>query len=100
MRRVQAPRFNEIEQILLVESHKLDPPPLDEGPRLKNGKLRLNLHRILSTENQLVHTPKKIGAQRRAHDLENKRCKLGSTRHGSTQQFNLLQMSPNWFLGI
>ncbi len=30
--------------ILLVESFKLIPRPLDEGPRPKSGKLRLNLH--------------------------------------------------------
>ncbi len=29
---------------ILVESHKLDPWPLDESPRPKCGKLRLNLH--------------------------------------------------------
>jgi len=30
--------------ILLDESHKLDPWPLDESPRLKSDKSRLNLH--------------------------------------------------------
>jgi hypothetical protein len=28
----------------LVESFKLDPRALNEGPRLKSGELRLNLH--------------------------------------------------------
>jgi len=28
----------------LVESFKLDPRALDERPRLKGGKLKLNLH--------------------------------------------------------
>jgi hypothetical protein len=28
----------------LDESHKLNPWPLDEGPRPKSGKSRLNLH--------------------------------------------------------
>jgi hypothetical protein len=28
----------------LVESFQLDPRALDEGPRLKGGKLKLNLH--------------------------------------------------------
>jgi hypothetical protein len=38
--RVQGPRFNEIEPILLVESHKLDPPPLDErGPKTKKWQI-------------------------------------------------------------
>jgi len=30
--------------ILLVESHKSDPRPLDEGPRSKSGKIEINLH--------------------------------------------------------
>jgi hypothetical protein len=29
---------------LLVENFKLVPRPIDEGPRPKSGKLRLNLH--------------------------------------------------------
>jgi hypothetical protein len=33
-----------IQAILLVESFKLVPRPLDEGPWPKSGKLRLNLH--------------------------------------------------------
>ncbi len=42
--RVQGLGSNEIEQILLAESHKLDPRPLDEDPRPTSGKSRLNLH--------------------------------------------------------
>jgi hypothetical protein len=30
--------------ILLVESHKLDPQPLDDGEKLKIGQSRLNIH--------------------------------------------------------
>jgi hypothetical protein len=37
--------------ILLDESHKLDPWPLDEGPRPKGDKSRLNLHGTI-LENQ------------------------------------------------
>jgi hypothetical protein len=33
-----------IQANLLVECFKLVPRPLDEGPRPKSGKLRLNLH--------------------------------------------------------
>jgi hypothetical protein len=33
-----------IQAILLVESFNLVPRPLDDGPRKKSGKLRLNLH--------------------------------------------------------
>jgi hypothetical protein len=42
--RVQGPGTIEFKQILLVESFKLVPRPLDVGPRPKSGKLRLNLH--------------------------------------------------------
>jgi hypothetical protein len=38
--------------------------------------------------------------QRRAHDLENQDAHEAPPRHGPTQGFNLLQISPNWFLGI
>jgi hypothetical protein len=41
------------------ESHKLDPWHLDEGPRPKSGKLRLNLNDIIWRENELVQTTKK-----------------------------------------
>jgi hypothetical protein len=34
--------------ILLDESHKLNPRPLDEGPRPKSGKSRLNLNSTVS----------------------------------------------------
>jgi hypothetical protein len=42
----EGPRSGEqcIQAILLVESFKLVPRPLDEGPRPKSGTLRLNLH--------------------------------------------------------
>jgi hypothetical protein len=39
--KVQGPK---IQAILLDESFKLVPRPLDEGPRPKSGKLRLSLH--------------------------------------------------------
>jgi hypothetical protein len=41
----------------------------------------------------------KIRAQRRAHDWENQDASYGP-RHGPTKRFNLLQMTPNWLLGI
>jgi hypothetical protein len=49
----------------LVESHKLDPLPFDEGPKPKSDELRLNIDgTILEVapfwrENQLVQTQKK-----------------------------------------
>jgi len=44
-----------IQAILLVESFKLVPRPLDEGSRPKSGKLRLIWH-LFWRENQLVRT--------------------------------------------
>jgi hypothetical protein len=34
-------------------SHKLDPPHLDEGPRPKSGKSRLNLHGTILEEKSI-----------------------------------------------
>jgi hypothetical protein len=43
--RVQGPGpLNSIQVILLVESFKLVPRLLDEGPSPKSGKLRVNVH--------------------------------------------------------
>jgi hypothetical protein len=42
--RIQGPGTNKIQAILFVESFKLVPMPLDEGPTPKSGKLKLNLH--------------------------------------------------------
>jgi hypothetical protein len=54
----------------LDESHKLDPQPLDEGPRPKNGKSTLNLHGTILGGNSIGSNPKKE-LKRRAHDLKN-----------------------------
>jgi hypothetical protein len=56
--------------ILLVESFKLVSRPLDEGPRPKSGKLRLNLHGICFGRKINWFIPTN-NAKRRAHDLEN-----------------------------
>jgi hypothetical protein len=42
--RVQGPGTNEFKQFYWLKAFKLVPRPLDEGPRPKIGKLRLNLH--------------------------------------------------------
>jgi hypothetical protein len=55
--------------ILLAESHKLDPLPLDECPRPKSGKLRLNLHGTILEGTSIGSSPKKTS--RRVHYLEN-----------------------------
>jgi hypothetical protein len=125
--RLQGPRLKEIEQILLVESHKLDPTTIWWGPKPKKWQIEAKptWHNL---EGKSIGSYPKKRAQRRAHDLENKDEKLGSKTwfnsriqfasneskdmvqlkdsscfkwvqtHGSTQGFNLLQMSPNtWF---
>jgi hypothetical protein len=49
------------EAILLIESHKWDPTPLDKDPRPIHPNLRWHLHGTLlggSEEIQLVHTKK------------------------------------------
>jgi len=86
-----------IQAILLVESFKLVPRPLVEGPRPKSGKLRLNLHGTCFGGKFNWLGPKN-SAKRRVPDLENQEWGQGP-RYSPTQGFNLLQMSPNWFLG-
>jgi hypothetical protein len=56
--------------ILLVESFKLVSRPLDEGPRPKSGKLRLNLYGTYFGGKINWFGPKN-GAKRRAPGLEN-----------------------------
>jgi hypothetical protein len=43
-----------------MESHKLDPWPLDEGPRPKSGKSRLNLHGTILEGKSIDLNPTKI----------------------------------------
>jgi hypothetical protein len=57
--RVQGLGSNEIEQILLTESHKLDPRPLDEDPRSTSGKSRLNIHGTILKRKSIGSDPKK-----------------------------------------
>ncbi len=68
----EGPRSREqwIQAILLVESLKLVPRPLDKGPRPKNGKLRLNL-RGTDFGGKINWWGPKNNAKRRAPDLEN-----------------------------
>jgi hypothetical protein len=54
--------------ILLVESHKLDPWPLDEGPKLKSGKLKLKLQSTNLEGKSIGLDPKKT---QNTHNLEN-----------------------------
>jgi hypothetical protein len=55
---------------LIVESFKLVPRPLDEVPRPKSGKLRLNLHGTCFGGKINWFKPK-ADAKRRAPNLEN-----------------------------
>jgi hypothetical protein len=78
--------------ILLVESFKLDPRALDEGPRLKSGELRLNLHGT-SFGGKINWYGPKNKPKKKVHHLKNQI----QTRQGPTERFSLLQMGPNWF---
>ncbi len=54
------------------ESYKSDPEPLDEGPRSKSGKSRLNLHgRKINWFRSTTPPKKKKELKRRAYDLKN-----------------------------
>jgi hypothetical protein len=55
----------------LVESFKLVPRPLDEGPRPKSDKLRLNLLAPVLEGKLIGSKDRKNSAKRRASDLEN-----------------------------
>jgi hypothetical protein len=63
-------QFNNQEAILLDESHKLDPWPLDEGPRPKSGKLRLNLHGIILQGKSIGSNQKKEKEKKRLNRLD------------------------------
>jgi hypothetical protein len=68
------------------------------GSKTKKWQIEVNLHdTFFWRENQLV--PTKSKSSKESSWFGEPRCKLGS-RHGPTQGFNLLQMNPNWFLGI
>jgi hypothetical protein len=53
----------------LDESHKLDPWLLDECPRPKSSKSRLNLHGSI-LEGNAVGSDQEKELKRRAHDLK------------------------------
>jgi hypothetical protein len=78
--RLQGPRLKEIEQILLVESHKLDPTTIRRrGPKPKKWQIEAKpTWHNLEGKSIGSYPKKKKKAQRKAHDLENKDEKLGS----------------------
>ncbi len=81
----------------LVKNFKLVQRPVDEGPRPKSDKLKLNLNGTYFGGKINWFEPK-YSAKRRAPDLENHESRQGPM-YSPTQGFNLLQISPNWFLG-
>jgi hypothetical protein len=52
-----------------MESHKLDPWPLDEGPRPKSGKSKLNLHGAILEGKSIG-----LNCTKKNYDLKNFRC--------------------------
>jgi hypothetical protein len=81
--------------ILLDESHKLDPWPLDEGPRPKRWQIQAKStwHHFGEKINPFKPKKKKK-LKMRARDLKNQHTSYGP-RQGPTQGLNLLQTSPN-----
>jgi len=68
--RVQGLGTNEFKQSYCSKSFKLVPRPLDEDPKPKSGKLRLNLHGTCFGGKINWFGPKN-SAKSRAPDLEN-----------------------------
>jgi hypothetical protein len=84
----------------LAESHKLNPWPLDEGPRPKSGKSTKKTPCTIFVVKKIVFKQKKKKKKKklkkRTHDLKDQDAKARVQIKG----FNLLKMGPNWFLGI
>jgi hypothetical protein len=83
-----------------MRSHKLNPWwwPLDEGPRPKSGKSRLNLHRHKFGGKFDCFRPKKKELQRRSSWQP--RCKLGSNARSNSRIQFCFKRAPNCFRGI
>jgi len=81
--------------ILLAESHKLDPRPLDEGPRPKSGKLRLNLHGTILEGKSISLGPKGKGLKGELVIWRTKmQARVLARVEGKVLGFNLPQMNP------
>jgi hypothetical protein len=76
----------------------LDPWPLDEGPRPKSGKSRLNLHDSI-LERKSINSDEKKELK---GDLMIQRTKMQARVHGKVQLKDSIRFKqgPNWFLGI
>ncbi len=55
----------------------MDPQPLDEGPRPKSGKSRLNLEKPFWRESQFVQTKEKEKSFKESSEFGEPRWKLG-----------------------
>ncbi len=74
--------------ILMDESHELDPWPLDEGPRPKGGKSRLNLHDTILERKSIGLDQNIYIVKKESSWFEVPRWKLGSkARSNSWVQF-------------
>jgi hypothetical protein len=81
--------YQSIQAILLVKSFNLVPRPLDEGPKPKSGKLRLNLHGT-------CFGGKSIGCAKKRFEP---RIRLGTkVQSNSRIQFASYQFLGNWTL--
>jgi hypothetical protein len=97
----EGPKVQWTRSILVDESHKLNPWwwwPLDEGPRPKSGKSRLNLHDTNLEGKSIGSHPKRKSSKGKSSCKP--RCKLGSKARFKLKDSILLQTSPNCFLGI
>jgi hypothetical protein len=75
----------------------LDPRLLNEGARPRTGKSSLHLHgSILEGKSIGSHQKMELKGKFMIWRIEMQ----AGPRQGPNQGFNLLQMSPNWFLGI
>jgi len=74
----------------LDESHKLDPQPLDEGPRPKGGKSRPNLHGTILEGKSIgsKFKPKKKSSKR---ELMIRRTKMQARIQGRVQPKDLIR---------
>jgi hypothetical protein len=96
---MRVPKVQWTRSILVDESHKLNPWwwPLDEGPRPKSGKSRLNLHDTNLEGKSIGLDPKRKSSKGELMWTKMQarvQCKV--QLNGSI----LLQMSPNCFLEI
>jgi len=81
--------------ILFNKSHKLDPWPLDEGPRPKSGKSRLNLDGTIFEGKSIGPNHLKKGANKDSSWFEEPRCKLRSKARSKATSNSRVQFVSN-----